>query len=332
MLRHSVEGDVQERRQGLVVRKSQGHYVVDRGTDTILCNISNKLRKQLVFPTAAPTSVRRRVVAVEDIRAIDPIAIGDVVEYVEGGEDTGQILEVLPRKNKLARRAAGRKPIEQVIVANVDQVVLVFAAAQPTLQWTLLDRYLATVELHELTPVICITKSDLVDRAELEAEMSDYQRIGYPVVLTSAATGEGIDDIRALLHDRVSVLVGKSGVGKSSLLNALEPGLGLRVGEVSKWSGKGRHTTRHLEMFRLRDGGAVIDTPGMREFAIWDISEVDLGHLFPEMRPFLGHCRFGASCAHDREPGCAVKAAVERGEISERRYFSFLRLNDWEEE
>ncbi|HEX5416898.1 MAG TPA: ribosome small subunit-dependent GTPase A [Chloroflexota bacterium] len=332
MLRHSVEGDVPERRQGLVVRKSQGHYVVDRGTDTILCAISNKLRKQLVFPTAAPTSVRRRVVAVEDIRAIDPIAIGDRVAYIEGEGGTGQILEVLPRVNKLARRAAGRKPIEQVIVANVDQVVLVFSAAQPALQWTLLDRYLATVELHELTPTICITKTDLVDRAELEAELADYRRIGYPVVLTSAVTGDGIPEFRSLLRDRVSVLVGKSGVGKSSLLNALEPGLGLRVGEISKWSGKGRHTTRHLEMFRLRDGGAVIDTPGMREFAIWDISEVDLGHLFPEMRPFLGQCRFGASCAHDREPGCAIKAAVEQGAISERRYFSFLRLNEWEEE
>lgn len=332
MLRHSTEGDGPERRRGLVVRKSQGRYVVDRGTDTILCAISNRLRKQLVFPTADPTSVRRRVVAVEDIRAIDPIAIGDVVEYAAGSEGTGQILEVLPRKNKLARRAAGRKPIEQVIVANLDQVVLVFAAAQPPLQWTLLDRYLATVELHELTPVICITKTDLVNHAELEAEMSDYERIGYPVVLTSATTGEGIDAIRTILRDRVSVLVGKSGVGKTSLMNALEPGLGLRVGEISKWSGKGRHTTRHLEMFRLSDGGAVIDTPGMREFAIWDISEVDLAHLFPEMRPFLGRCRFGASCAHDQEPDCAIKAAVERGEISARRYFSFLRLNDWEEE
>jgi len=332
MLRHSTAGDVRERRQGLVMRKSQGAYVVDRGTDTILCAISNKLRKQLVYPIADPASLRRRVVAVDEIRAVDPIAIGDVVEYVDGSDGTGQILDVLPRANKLVRRAAGRKLLEQVIVANIDRVVLVFAAAEPAPYWALLDRYLATVELHELSPLICITKIDLVDRADLEDEVRDYERIGYPIVLTSAATGEGIAAMRDALRDRTSVLVGKSGVGKSSLLNAVEPGLGLRVGEVSKWTGKGRHTTTQLEMFRLGDGGAVVDTPGMREFAIWDISEVDLAHLFPEMRPFLGQCRFGASCAHDREPGCAIKAAVERGEISERRYLSFLRLNDWEEE
>jgi ribosome biogenesis GTPase len=319
--------DGDETVQGTVVRKSQGFYGVDVDGRTIQCALSNKLRKQLVYPIADPASIRRRVVAVEEIRSVDPVAIGDVVRFVDAGDGSGLINEVLPRANKLVRRAAGPKPLEQVIVANVDQVVCVFAATFPEPKWELLDRYLAAAESQELPAIICITKVDLADSEALAEEVGNYRQIGYPVILTSAVTGTGLDEALQVLQGRASVLMGKSGVGKTSLLNALQPGLGLRVNAVSQITGKGKHTTTHLEMFGLEGGGRIVDTPGMREFALWDVGDVELAETFPEMRPFLGTCRFGASCQHDAgASGCAIKAAVQRGAISARRYESYLRL------
>ncbi len=311
---------------GLVVRKSQGAYAVERGDRVIPCGISNQLRKQLIYPTADPGSRRHRVDAVVGIKAIDPVAIGDLVRYVEAGDGSGVIHEVLPRKNKLVRRAAGLKPLEQVIVANVDQVVVVVAAALPEPKWELLDRYLAATESRDLPALILLTKLDLVGRDLLHAAIADYQTIGYRVILTSAHTGEGIDELREALRDRMSVVVGQSGVGKSSILNAVEPGLGLRVNEVSAVTGKGKHTTSHLEMFKLAFGGAIVDTPGMREFGLWEVDDADLAENFVELRPYLGRCRFGLDCQHTHEPGCAVKAAVTAGDIGERRYESYRRM------
>ena len=312
--------------QGMVVKKSQGSYNVVVGETVFPCSLSNKLRKQLVFPMADPGSLRRRVVGVEDIRELDPIAIGDQVRFVDPGDGTGMIVKVLPRQNKLVRRAAGPRPLEQVIVANVDQVMPVFAAAFPEPKWELLDRYLAAAESQGLRALICITKLDLADSVELRAEVANYERMGYSVIVTSSATGAGVPEFRKAIEGSISVLMGKSGVGKSSLLNAVEPGLGIRVNEVSLVTGKGKHTTTHLEMFRLAGGGGIVDTPGMREFSLWDVDTADLAELFPDLRPYLGTCRFGAGCHHDCEPGCAVKRAVESGAISERRYQSYLRL------
>ena len=236
------------------------------------------------------------------------------------------IIEILPRRNQLVRRAAGPRPMEQTIVSNIDLMVAVFAAAEPDPNWNLLDRYLAEAEFTDMPPLLCITKIDLVDPATLEPDLAVYRQIGYRIVLTSAVSGEGLEEARELLRGKNSVLIGKSGVGKSALLNALEIGLGLRVGAVSRSTGKGRHTTTHLERFELAVGGSVVDTPGMREFGLGDAGDVDAAWLFPEMRKYLGHCRFGASCAHLHEPGCEIKAAVERGDISVRRYESYLRL------
>ncbi len=311
----------------MVVKKSQGSYNVLVGETVFPCSLSNMLRKELVFPIADPGSLRRRVVGVEDIRQLDPIAIGDQVRFVDPGDGTGMIVEVLPRQNKLVRRAAGPRPLEQVIVANVDQVIPVFAAAFPEPKWELLDRYLAAAESQGLRSLICITKLDLADPADLRAEVANYERMGYPVILTSAATGAGVPEFRQAIEGHISVLMGKSGVGKSSLLNAVEPELGIRVNEVSLVTGKGKHTTTHLEMFRFASGGGLVDTPGMREFALWDVAAADLAELFPDLRPYLGTCRFGAGCHHDREPGCAVKQAVESGAISVRRHQSYLKLS-----
>lgn len=314
-------------RTGTVVRKNRGQYLVRVDGDSIPCAISNRLRKTLIYPTAAPTSLHHRVQRVDDIEVVDPIAVGDQVAFLDAGDGTGMIHEVLPRRSRLSRRAAGDIPLEQVLVANVDQVVIVFAAARPEPRWNLLDRYLITAESAGLPAVICMTKLDLADLPALERDLDLYRRLGYRVLLTSANRGEGIIETRAALRDKVSILMGKSGVGKSSLLNAVQPGLGIKVSAVGKGDvGKGRHTTTHLEMFALDQGGAVVDTPGMREFSLWQVDEYGLARLFPEMRPYLGGCQFQSNCLHEHEPGCAIRKAVTQGHIDPRRYQSYLKF------
>ena len=311
---------------GRVVKKTLGHYTVRSGTRTVDCSLSSKLRKRLVYPHADPGSRRPSVDAVEDIRSLDPVAIGDEVMFSDAPHDTGMITEVRPRRNELKRRAPGPKPLEQTIAANVDQLVIVVAAAQPAPKWNLLDRYFAGAEAANIPPRLCITKIDLAKESRLMPEVAVYQEIGYPVAVTSAVARVGLDEFRESLAGRMSVLVGQSGVGKTTLLNAIQPGLGLRISEVNAKTGKGKHTTSHLEMFDLDCGGSVVDTPGMREFGLWRVADGDLADLFPEMRPYLGQCRFGADCSHSHEPGCAVKKAVDAGHIADRRYQSYLRM------
>lgn len=311
---------------GTVFKKLQGTYWVDVDGTRMPCSISSRLRKVLIYPVADVSSLHARVQEVADIRMVDPVAVGDVVNFHATGDGKGVIVEVHERNSALVRRAAGAKPLEQVIVANVDQVVCVVAAAQPAPSWELLDRYLAACEANELPAVVCVTKMDVADRAAIEAELDVYRGIGYVTLATSAADGEGIDELGEQLSGRTSVFTGKSGVGKTSLLNALQPGLGLRVNEVSGKTGKGKHTTTHLEMFGLDNGGRIADTPGMREFALWGVGEREVAELFREFRPYIGECRFGLGCSHSHEPGCAIKEAVADGELSERRHESYLRV------
>jgi ribosome biogenesis GTPase len=277
---------------------------------------------------------------VKELAHNDPIAVGDRVRFIGTGDGVGMIIEVLPRRSQMTRRSAvpmpGAHPFEQVIVANLDQVVPVFAAAQPAPKWGLLDRYLVSAEASGLQALICITKLDLVTErdgnigAELLDAVQTYRHIGYPVVLTSAVTGEGIEELRVALNGHISALLGKSGVGKTSLLNALQPGLGLRVNQVNERTGKGKHTTTSLELFplNLEDGeaGAIVDTPGIREFGLWNVDGDDLAHYFPEMRSLVGRCRFGLDCRHDEEPGCAIRKAVTGGQINPYRYRSLRVL------
>jgi len=288
--------------------------------------------KQLIYPTADPTSLRHVVREVREIEHVDPIAIGDRVRYVDAGAGRGMITEVLPRHSKLSRPAPvpGQRVFEQVIVSNVDLVVPVFSLADPTPKWGLLDRYLVTAEASRLPALIVITKLDLAGKnRSFEADIEIYRRIGYPVQLVSSVTGDGIEQLKQSLQGRMSVLVGKSGVGKTSLLNAIQPGLGLRVKAVSQGEqGKGRHTTSHLEMFELDFGGTLVDTPGMREFGLWEITSEDLAFLFPEMADHVGQCKFGMSCRHDQEPGCAIRKAVMAGDISPHRYKSYMNLKE----
>lgn len=312
----------------MVYKKSLGTYFVHTPDGSVTCSISNRLRKELIYPIADRSSIiHHRVQEVRDIRQIDPVAIGDCVRFLYADEgSTGVITEVLPRRNKLARSAAGKKELEQVIAANIDQIVMVFAAARPEPKWNLLDRYLVTAEAAEIPALICLTKLDLIDDGAFEDELGEYQALGYRIIRTSIVDQRGIDDLRDSLRGKTSVLIGKSGVGKTSLLNAVQPGLGLRVGEVSQRLNKGKHTTTQLEMIGLDTGGGIIDTPGMREFEAWQLDDGDLALMFPEMRSLVGSCRFGLDCTHTREPGCAIVQAVAQGRVSERRYHSYVRM------
>ncbi|HSA99045.1 MAG TPA: ribosome small subunit-dependent GTPase A [Anaerolineales bacterium] len=317
---------------GVVFRKTLGQYTVRTHGRELDCALSSLIHKQLIFPTADPTSLRHTVREVREIDHVDPVAIGDHVRYVEAGDGTGMIVEVLPRNSKLSRPAPvpGQRVFEQVIVSNADLIVPVFSVASPAPKWGLLDRYLVSAEAAELPSLIVINKLDLAwKNPGFDEEIGLYRRIGYPVLLVSAVTGEGIDELKEALQGRQSVLVGKSGVGKTSLLNAIQPGLGLRVKAVGQGElGKGRHTTTHLEMFELDFGGALVDTPGIREFGLWDIAGEELAYLFPEMADHVGQCKFGLSCRHDQEPGCAIRKAVVTGAISPYRYQSYMRLRE----
>lgn len=318
---------------GTVYKQNLGHYDVRHDNKITTCIPSSKLWKAFTDHLDANSG---RVVTVVQEKQMDPIAVGDRVVFSPTPDDRGMILEVLPRRNYLARGSArpmpGAHAFEQVIAANLDQVIPVFAAADPTPRWHLLDRILVTAESYELPSQIVITKADLVigtpKEKELQEAITRYRQIGYPVILTSAKTGAGVDALSEALTGQTSVLVGKSGVGKTSLLNRLEPGLGLRVKSVNSTTGKGRHTTTHLEMFPLAEGGGIIDTPGVREFAIVGLELEDIAYFFPEIAPLIGQCRFGMSCQHDEEPGCAVKQSVMDGAISPYRYKSYLKLRE----
>ena len=317
---------------GMVVKKSAAGYEVHLGDRSLICGLSPRLPDQTRIASDRSGSKERG--AGQDAS----IAVGDVVRIVELGQDAGQIVEILPRRNQLARRAAasrrGAYAGRQVIAANVDQVVPVFAAAKPAPHWRLLDRYLVAAEAAGLPALICITKLDLAQNSmdamdqALGEKAEEYRRIGYAVLLVSAHTGAHLAELKQALQGRTSLLLGKSGVGKTSLLNALQPGLGLRVREVSRATGKGRHATTHLEMFPFDFGGAVIDTHGRPEVGLWGVAGNDFADFFPQMRPLIGRCEFGLGFQPDEEPGCAVRRAVMEGLISPTRYQSYMRFKD----
>jgi ribosome biogenesis GTPase len=234
----------------------------------------------------------------------------------------GMIERVEPRHGLLTRASRGR---EHVLVANVDQVVIVVSLVEPELKPHLIDRYLASAEQGKIKPVICLNKADLVDLTPYQFLVGFYSQLGIPTLLTSATTGVGIEFLRARLRGRQTVFSGQSGVGKSSLLNAIQPDLALRVREVSDVNQKGKHTTTTAELIKLEFGGWVVDTPGIRQFGLWDILPEEVEGFFPEFRPFVHLCGF-PDCTHTHEERCAIKRAVYRRQISAGRYTSYLGL------
>jgi ribosome biogenesis GTPase len=250
------------------------------------------------------------------------VAAGDVVWFRPEGTEEGIIERVEPRRGVVSRTSRGR---QHVLVANVDQLIIVTSAAEPRIKPNLIDRLLVTAERAEIRPIICINKIDLIEPADLMPLVGVYAQLGYDVLFISAATGLGIDRLRARLTNRESVVSGQSGVGKSSLLNAIEPGLHLRVQTVSEESQKGRHTTTTAELIPLSFGGYVVDTPGIRQFQLWDVIPEEVAGYFRELRPYVSGCRY-PNCTHTHEDLCAVKDAVADGWIDARRYESYVQI------
>ncbi len=293
-----------------VIRVHGGHYYVQTDESVIDCTIRGRLKKVQ--------------------RGSDIVAVGDRVRWTLLREGHGVIEEVLPRETVLSRRLpppypGAKSEHEQVILANPDQVLLVFAVRNPPLNTFMLDRYLVACEAANLDLTIVINKCDLPKDSELNEQLSLYQEIGYDILYTSAETGRGIDALKRLLKGKLSVLTGPSGVGKSSLLNAIWPHLSLQTGDISTYHDRGKHTTVVTELLYPEPGYYVADTPGLRVFLFWDIDPEQLEAFFPEMLPYLRECRF-TPCTHTHEPQCAVQKAVEEGDIHPSRYESYLKM------
>lgn len=278
--------------------------------------------------TVAEASLRGRLK--QEARTGDKVAAGDRVRVRLHEDGSATIEENLERSSELARRdprTRGRRA--KVIVANVDQVLVVFSVTRPEPRLRLVDRFLVLASANRIPAVLVVNKLDLVDDpAEAEALFGDYRAAGYDVIFTSAKQARGVEQLRARICGRTSVLAGPSGVGKSSLMNAVEPGLGLRVAEVSKAVGKGRHTTVSARLIPLQCGGYVADTPGLRELGLWDVAAEELDTHFAELHDYLGTCRFARNCTHTHEPGCVVREAVEEGTVSKNRYESYVALRE----
>jgi ribosome biogenesis GTPase len=297
--------------EGLVTKSTGSWYQVKtRDGEWFGCRIKGKFR-------------------IKGITNTNPIAVGDHVDFeLEPEQRTGVITNLHPRKNYIIRKSINLSRQAQIIAANLDQAFLVVTLASPRTSLGFIDRFLVTAEAYDIPASLIFNKLDLFSDEGLEilaGYKAIYENIGYPCYDVSALEGTGIEEVAKLLDDKVTLFSGHSGVGKSTLINALVPDLGLRTTEISEWHDKGVHTTTFAEMFELSNGGYIIDTPGIRELGVIDIQKNELGHFFPEMRARLNQCRFN-SCRHINEPGCAVIKAVEGGEIELSRYESYLSI------
>lgn len=262
----------------------------------------------------------------------DIIAVGDWVQIMLLDDGTGMIEEIDQRKCMFSRMApTPRGEYQQILIANPDQAVIVFACMHPEPRLRMLDRFLIVAEKANIPVLILFNKVDLLGRKKAKKQFGHYKKIGYDVLYTSAITGDGVSALRKRLSNKVSVFAGPSGVGKSSLLNIIQPDLGLAVREVSQATKKGRHATVVRQMFPLEEGGYIADTPGLKAFALWDIEPEEVDGYFPELRKLVPDCKF-SNCKHIHEPGCAVKAAVEDGRVHPERYESFIRLRYGDED
>lgn len=274
--------------------------------------------------TVAEASLRGRLKLEQ--RTGDRIVAGDRVRVETQPDDSLTIESVEPRTSELARRAPGHGRKAKVIIANVDRVMIVFAAAEPEPNRRLLDRFLVLAEANRLDSLIVLNKVDTVDAAVATAFLAPYEAAGYQTLRTSAKAGVGVAELAERVCGARSVVTGPSGAGKSSLLNAVQPGLGLRIGDISAAVNKGQHTTVSSRLIPLVCGGYVADTPGLRELGLWGLAPEDLPDCFPEFTDLIGNCRFARSCSHTHEPGCAIRDAVESGAVDRGRYDSYVTL------
>jgi ribosome biogenesis GTPase len=291
---------------GLIVRSQSGFFTVQTEVGTLVCTLRGKLK--------------------QGDREIDLAAIGDRVLVSEVEDGKGQIEAVHPRQRMISRLApSDRGDYQQIIIANPDQIILVFACAQPKPRIRMLDRFLIIAEKQAVPAIIIANKTDLVTMEQAESLFGHYTEIGYPVLFTSVPLERGLEDLKDNIVGKISALAGPSGAGKSSLLNAIQPGLGLSIQKISQATGKGKHTTVASKMIPVEGGGYVADTPGLRALALWDIEPEELDGYFPEISKVVADCQFN-DCTHLHEPGCEVRKAVEEGEINLSRYESYLRI------
>lgn len=290
--------------RGLIVKAQSGFFFVETGQGLVVCQLRGKLKQGR---------------AVGDIAAL-----GDHVLVTALADGSGVIEEIEERERAIVRLDPRPRGIyQQVLLANPDQAVFVFACANPDPKLRMLDRFLVVAEKQKVPPIIIANKTDLLSNAEKIFGM--YTQLGYRVIYTSVKEGRGIEELREVLRGKISAFAGPSGVGKSSLLNALQPGLGLAVNEISTAMNKGKHTTVARQLFPLEGGGYVADTPGWKSLALWDTEPEEMDAYFPELAPLVAQCQF-SDCSHTHEPGCAVLAALEAGRIHRERYESYLRL------
>jgi len=291
--------------KGIVIRGHGKSFIVRCGGREIPCEIRGKVK----YHTKSGT----------------PVAVGDDVMIMVGADGSGSIEEVLERRSMFFRPSKESDEQKQVIAANIDQLAAVVSVKHPPLKPGLIDRFIIAADLGNISPLIIINKIDLGKTALINEIEKAYTDIGIPLVFTSAETGEGIDELMLALTDHRTVFAGHSGVGKSSILNHLLPNIDLKVGEVSDYSDKGRHTTSWIEMFELPGGGYVVDSPGLKILKLWEVGREDVAAYFEEMTEYIELCKF-QPCSHTHEPGCAVKRAVEKGEISRIRYENYLSI------
>jgi ribosome biogenesis GTPase / thiamine phosphate phosphatase len=313
--------------EGLIIDGSRGHYFVETPWGVLICTIRGRLRKDLEYSSRGGGG---RQVKRVTVREHDPVAIGDRVRVLPTGGETGVIEQIIARAGGAFTRRdpnAGEGNLALTTIAGLDQLVMVFAAREPAPHLRLLDRLLVLAESQEIAALICLNKIDQQPEDWLLERMEVYRGLGYPVLSTSAASGAGVEELRERLDGRTSAFVGPSGVGKSSLLNAIQPELGLRVSEISATTHKGRHTTTGSRLIPLDgpDGGYIADTAGIRALGLNAASLRQVDTCFREFAPYLGHCRL-SDCTHLHEPDCAIRREVARGALDGERYASYCKL------
>ncbi len=334
--------------RGVVLNGAHGIYDVHTDGGVIRAQLRGKLKKAFKQEQAAKSTSKERVR--RDKMLFDPnyarkvermqsrnsndapvptrLSVGDYVRVRRLSDGSGVIEEILPRQSALTRKDSGsseKRTIAQTLLANLDLVVMVFAVAQPEPHFGLLDRYLAICEEAQLHALICCNKADLPHDEYVDQASNLYQGIGYSVLWTSTQTGQGIDELRTHLKDHTTLFTGPSGVGKSSLVNAIEPGMAIRTGLVSDITGKGKHTTTGSQLYPLSIGGWLADSAGIRALAALNIAPEDLANCFIEFRPYLGQCEY-IDCSHINEEGCAIICAVDEGNIDESRHRSYVKM------
>jgi ribosome biogenesis GTPase len=296
----------QKENSGIIVRSRSGFYTVHTQSGDVTCQMRGRLKEERLNSSLA--------------------AVGDKVEISLLPDGSGVLEAILPREKAFFRLApTARGEFKQVMLANPDQVVLVFACASPEPSFRMLDRFLVITEKQQIPVVVVANKTDLIGIDAAKSLFAVYPDLGYRVIFTSAKEETGVEELKEILIGKISALSGPSGVGKSSLLNRVQPNLGLKVGALKEFTQKGKHTTVVRELFPLDGGGFVADMPGLRTLSLWDTQPEELDGYFPELRGLVENCQF-SNCSHVSEPGCAVKQAVESGKVNSQRYDSYIRL------